>query len=391
MSQKIVELTRIAGDAKFYIFHDGKRVLRAHFIATAPVRGFEKLAIGKHPLLLIEAAMRVCGICHAAHGIACSEALEHALGLAPPFAGRLLREAIGLLNRIQSHLFVIALVLGDMFKKKELQRELLLKIVQNLEKINRILTRLGGAPTHPPYLTIGGVLRPPTPQVIKFAKDNLATVLNDFQKIKDLHFDEDKWSERIEKLAEVKLSPKFLASHPFYGDRYNVNPTQVKVFTYDEYRPDAKEIGKESSACIAKYGNNFIEVGPRARLVVYRDFNDYRLIGVHLARILEVELCLERTLEILDIIDIHESIRAPELTLHEGKGVGVYEAPRGTLFHFVELDSMGRVKNFKVVVPTMFNIPIIEKAAEKLPPDLAPLVARIYDPCIPCATHFIKV
>jgi len=391
MESKINSLVRIAGEAKFVIFHDGEKVLKAHFIATAPVRGFEKLAIGKHPFLLIEAAMRICGVCHAAHGICCCEALEHALGLAPPFTGRLLREAIGLLNRVQSHLFVIALILKDVFEGKELQKELLIKTIQNLEKVNRVLTRLGGAPTHPPYLTIGGVLRPPTPQVIKFMKDNLTAVLSDFQKIKELHFDEDKWSEKVKRLAEVKLTPKFLASHPFYGDRYNVNPTQVKVLVYDEYRPDAKEIGKESSACIAKYGNDFVEVGPRARLVVYRDFNDYRLIGVHLARILEVELCLERTLEIIDTLDIKEPVRAPELTFHEGKGVGVYEAPRGTLFHFIELDSMGRVKNFKVVVPTMFNIPIIEKAAEQLPPDLAPLVARIYDPCIPCATHFIRV
>ena len=65
-------LVRIAGDAKLVVYHDGKNVIRAYFLATAPVRGFERLVIGKHPFFLIEAVMRICGVCHTAHAICSS-------------------------------------------------------------------------------------------------------------------------------------------------------------------------------------------------------------------------------------------------------------------------------------------------------------------------------
>jgi len=66
-----------------------------------------------NPVFVINAAMRICGICHATHGIASSEAFEDAMGIMSPYNGLLLREVIELVNRIQSHILHLILMLPD--------------------------------------------------------------------------------------------------------------------------------------------------------------------------------------------------------------------------------------------------------------------------------------
>ena len=57
------DMVRIAGEAKLVIMHDGGVVEKAFFIPNASVRGFERLVRGKNPLFVVEAVMRICGLC----------------------------------------------------------------------------------------------------------------------------------------------------------------------------------------------------------------------------------------------------------------------------------------------------------------------------------------
>ena len=104
--------------------------------------------------------MRICGLCHTAHGIAAVEAFEDVLGISPPANGRLLREILGLLNRVQSHLIHLILITPDIIRKEYLE-DLLIEEIKLLNKINDIITRIGGSPTHPPYIVIGGFGKTP--------------------------------------------------------------------------------------------------------------------------------------------------------------------------------------------------------------------------------------
>jgi len=88
--------------------------------------------------------------------------------------------------------------------------------------------------------------------------------------------------------------------------------------------------------------------------------------------------------EILRQIEIGEPFRTEGFMVRKGEGVGVYEAPRGTLIHKVQVDEEGRVETYRIIVPTMFNIPLMEKTGNEFG-------IRLFDPCIPCATHCIEV
>ncbi len=388
---KGIQLERIGGDADFIVLHKDGVIRDAYFVSRAPIRGFEKLMIGKNPIFAVEASMRICGICHSAHGIAAAEAIEDALGIAPPPNGIMLREMIGLLNRIQSHLVHLIFIVRDLLKEK-LVWDVTLEGIRLLGDVSLLLSRFGGAPTHPPYIVIGGVQCLPKEKHLEESKKKIKSVIERLLKIKDIMFDEDNWSEKAEILSGIKHEHDFMASHIYYGDRYNIDTEAIIVRNYVEYRGDnVPESAKKTTSCIALYKGRPVEVGPRARLTLYGIFSDNSLLGIQKARILETIMAAERVYEILQDIDVTEPSKTVTLVLRRGKGVGVYEAPRGTLVHYVEINREGRIARHRIVVPTMFNIPIIEKLSVGLPVEVADVVPRLYDPCIPCSTHKIEV
>ena len=386
----ITSFERICGEAKYVVIHDGKKVIDAFFISRSPLRGFEKLVTGKSPIFALEAVMRICGICHSAHGIAAAEAFEDALGIAPPANGRILREVIGLINRVQSHLLHLALVLPDLVKES-VAGKVMIKVLGMLNTISEVLTRVGGAPTHPPYIVIGGVLKTPTEASLRECIEKSKSVLKEFQGIMGHLSDENSRNERVGALENIEWSPGFLASHLFYGDRYNIDVDDIALVRYESYRDEAPEDLKLSTSLIALYKGKPVEVGPRARLAIYKDFNNTSVLGIQLARLGEIELALRRVIDLLEQVNVNSPSRTYVTVFRRGRGVEVYEAPRGVLVHSVELDSDGRVASYRIITPTNFNIPVMEACAKDVPLHLAEVIPRIYDPCIPCATHLVRV
>jgi len=389
------DLERIGGEAKIVAYHDGERVVDAFFVTTAPVRGFEKLVLGKSPLFVIEAVMRICGICHAAHAIAAVEAFEDALGIAPPANGRILREAIGLINRVQSHILHLMLMLPDLVPREHLKKAVI-DVVGLLNRVNDVMMRIGGAPTHPPNIAIGGVAREIPESSLNEALRTLQEVYKVWKGVREFVESMQCESPRAELLRKIEApSVEFIASHLFYGDRYNIRVDAVKVVRYEEYRKSFTERVPENhistTSLVALYNDRVVEAGPRARLRTYREFGDNTLMGIQLARMSEVDLALFRISELLEQVTPSGPVRTMSVTFRRGRGVGVYEAPRGTLIHRVELDDEGRVKEYKIIVPTMFNIPVIERTLKGVPVEIADVVPRIYDPCIPCSTHLVRV
>ena len=91
-----------------------------------------------------------------------------------------------------------------------------------------------------------------------------------------------------------------------------------------------------------------------------------------------------------------------QLKLKAGEGAGASEAPRGLLYHRYRIDDRGRVQFAKIVPPTAQNLPRIEEDLLALVPQIVALpheqatltaehLVRSYDPCISCATHFLKL
>ncbi len=395
-AEKVVidkELQRVGGESKIIAYAADGKVVEAYFISLAPIRGFERIAIGKSPVFAINAAMRICGICHISHGIACASAVEDALGITPPVNGRIIREILGLLNRIQSHILHLALMTPDTLSSKEDVDKLLIKEINMLNRISDLLAKIGGAPTHPPNIVIGGVEKVPDQTQIS----QLCKYINDvavlYEEIYDTLMDESKWSQIPYVLMEKKINGiDYLATHLFYGDRYSIDPSKIETLRYDRWRKGSiPDEAKNNTTLVSLYNGREVEAGPRARLALFKGFNDNSIWGLQVARFKEIKMCIERISDLLNSIEPNKPGRLPKVFFGEGSGVGVYEAPRGTLVHWVKMGVDGRIISYRIVVPTMFNVPLIEKAAKGFPAKWIEVIPRIYDPCIPCTTHIIKV
>jgi Ni,Fe-hydrogenase I large subunit len=173
-----------------------------------------------------------------------------------------------------------------------------------------------------------------------------------------------------------------------------------------------------------RYNGSVVEVGPLARLLVAhhsgshpalsRLINEvlpglnqsmgalFSVMGRHLARALECKLIADRCEAWLDQLEPGQSVVAPPYRIPEaGRGVGLVEAPRGALGHWVEIS--GRtLQKYDCIVPTTWNCSprddrgragALEKALVGIPlqDDKSPIEAlRIihsYDPCLACAVH----
>ncbi len=389
-----IELPRIAGEAEFVAISEEGRIIKAFFIPVAPIRGFEKLVRGKNPLFVIEAVKRICGFCHSSHGIASAEAFEEALGIYPPKDGFLLREAIGLLNRVQSHLAHLALITPD-FIPKDKAFTFVLDVLRLLEQVNAALTRVGGAPTHPPNIVIGGVSKPPTQSNLTATANGLKNTLVKVNELLQVIMDEDKWAGKARALKERKFTKTLLATHLTYGDKYALDLSKVRLVRYAEVHaedPEAPEhLIKKATTLVASYGGEYVEVGPRARMSKFRGFNGSSLADIQLARLAEIPIALERVLNLLSEVNVKAPTRVEAVIYRQGEGVGVYEAPRGTLIHRVKLGKDGRVESYSIIVPTEFLVPLIEEAAVGVPEEAVDAVPRVFDPCVPCTTHVLRL
>jgi coenzyme F420-reducing hydrogenase alpha subunit len=120
-----------------------------------------------------------------------------------------------------------------------------------------------------------------------------------------------------------------------------------------------------------------------------------------LARGIEVVNVLD---EALSIIEGYEPPEHPAVAyeVRAGIGYGCTEAPRGILYHRYKIDDQGLIEDAKIVPPTSQNQLSIEEDLFDLAPTLAELphdeatwmaeqAVRNYDPCISCATHFLKL
>jgi coenzyme F420-reducing hydrogenase alpha subunit len=121
----------------------------------------------------------------------------------------------------------------------------------------------------------------------------------------------------------------------------------------------------------------------------------------NLAQAIEILHCIDHSVQILEEVEFKEESQ-PKYDIHGGRGVGVIEAPRGTLYHMVELNDQGRVRHANFVIPTAQNqikmeedmkvlIPqILDRSKHEIEHELEKVV-RAYDPCMSCASHFLRV
>lgn len=441
---KVVEVsptTRHEGHTKLVLkVNDDGIIERGDWLSITPVRGIEKLAIGKTMHQAPKISSRVCGICPIAHTLAGIEAMEGSIGCEIPDDAYLLRVILQCANRLHSHALHNILTLPDMylpgtdvhinpFTSEEPVRSVALRI-QKLREIGQTIGEIvGGEPIHPSNPRIGGMYKNISPRakakcydLLKEGKDLarehmefMITVLKDWDARPTASVAAGYEVEKTEKFGfhdqgYMAVDPLYASTNldaepKWYPERWTeVRPWDwymgEQEITLDDPNypnhattPAGGKAWPQMEACTAvpMYDGAPVEVGPRARLAIFRNYDRKGAMGLQIARQMEYMDCFYSAFEALDALDTSGSVIADEIPQGDGSlGWAANEAPRGADVHLAKVKD-GRVQWYSLLVPTTWNFPVCSRALEGAPWQLAEVIVRAYDPCVSCATHMMVV
>jgi F420-non-reducing hydrogenase large subunit len=444
----ITPTTRIEGHGKVTIWLDEfGDVSDAHFHAME-IRGFEQFLLGMESDRLPFIISRICGVCSTAHIMASVKAIEDGYQVEIPEVARKIRELLLMAQVITNHSLVFFfLTLPDFwFEEGESpQRRNLFQIMREELEIGkkalslkmfgtRLLSAVGGRHIHIVSVIPGGVIRPLTEsqrtELLKEAKSAVDLAQEALALGKKLF--EERWKDfrRIAVLKTNYMSLTDNANLSFYDGKVRVKDAKgntIAEFPPREYIDNVDEKAFEWTyakfAYLKKQGwpQGIMRVSSTARMNVidnidtplarqeFLEFKETYGTPAHetllfdLARLIELLYACEKAEELLADRTVTESKVRLTLTPREASGIGVVEAPRGTLMHRYSLDRHGKLKDIRLVIPTQVNNAAInmsvKSAAEQFirKAEIRPgllnkieMVVRAYDPCIKCASRTVE-
>lgn len=457
----IEPVTRLEGHAKIEIFlNDDGNVERA-FFQVVELRGFEKFCEGRLAEEMPKITTMICGVCPTAHHMASTKALDALFDVEPPIAAKKLRELMYSTFMVEDHLLHFFFLGGPDFivgPQAEAPMRNILGVISkvgsenatrliNLRKQCReILELIGGKPIHPVCGLPGGMSKFITEDdrknIVDVAKESIEFsqfVLQAFNDIVlankdyvdlitgDIYYHKTYYMGMVDKDNKVNfydgdirvVDPDGNEVAKFHGSQYlDYIEEHVEPWSYIKF-PYLKQIGWKGFVDGKESG--IYRVAPLARLNVADGMATplaqehyekmYQVLGskpahntlaYHWARLIETLYAAERMLELSSDEDItsREVLNIP--TKLPKEGVGVIEAPRGTLIHHYKTDEKGVLSGVNLVVATLNNSAAIcmsvENAAKKVIKNgnvdegllnMVEMAFRAYDPCFGCATHSI--
>lgn len=440
-------ISRLEGHGKVTLhLNSNGEVDQARFHITQ-FRGFEKFCQGRPFEEMPIITQRICGICPVSHQLASAKACDAILGIDIPETAKLLRQLIHMGQFIQSHaLHFFHLASPDLLLGWDSDPALrnvkgvvnrfpdLAKKGIRLRKFGQeIIHALGGKKIHPAFAVPGGVIN----SLLPIHRDALLAGVKEAHETARTALDIIKgWLDK--NLDQVKIFANFTSlyaglvdknGHPDYyegrlrivdsersivnefdpADYLNFIGEQVEPWSYMKF-PFYKPLG---------YPGGSYRVGPLGRLnaasgmgtpQAREEWDHFRKnygnkmgggsLLYHYARLIELLNCLEKAQALLT----HDKICGNEIRITADpvneEGVGVIEAPRGTLIHHYGVDSYGVIKQVNLIVATGHNNIAMNRSIELVAKEYIHKgqvregllnrvegAIRCYDPCLSCATH----
>jgi NAD-reducing hydrogenase large subunit len=451
VAQKITiePVTRIEGHAKVTInLNEDGKVEHAYFHVNE-FRGFEKFCEGRMIFEMPSITPRICGICPVSHHLASAKAGDIVMGCPPPRTASLLRELTHMGQIIQSHgmhFFELAgpdLILGfdadpairNVVGLIQADAGLALKAVALRKYGQEIIHKVAGRRIHPNFAIPGGVNKALTAEerdeILKDIDEMIAITQVGLKIFKD-------WAavnqEDINKFAVFPSGYMGLVTPEnslelYQGDIRLVGSDgkQLEKFDSNDYLDVIAEHVEDWSYLKFPYYKKMgypagvYRVGPLGRLNAvdkidtplanaefkeYRAMNDWKPIEntlhFHYARLIETLFAIEKVKVLLDDPDI---LGKDIMNTHhhfKGEGVGVIEAPRGTLLHHYIVKESGQVEKVNLIVSTGHNNWAMSEAVDSVAktyitgPDIregllnrVEAAIRAHDPCLSCSTHAV--
>ncbi len=447
---KIDPITRVEGHGRVTIqLDDDGKVANARF-HVVEFRGFEKFCEGRHFTEMPTLTERICGICPVSHHLAAAKAIDAICDVQPTPTAKMLRELMHMGQMIQSHalsffhLSAPDLLLG--FDRNPAERNIFGIIADDPETARKgirlrkfgqeVIAGVGGRKIHPDVCVPGGMNRALSTEDrdrllagLDEAKDAtrlaIRILLDYFEKNEafvrafasfpsnymGLVTPEGKL-EHYDGLLRM-VSPEGEQLEDFYdpNDYLSLIAEATEDWSYLKF-PFYRAQGYEAGA---------YRVGPLARLNICdsagtpeadKELETFRAIAngkpvegslyYHYARLIEIMFGLERSEELLNHPEICGDDLIAETFGIVPEGVGVIEAPRGTLFHHYVVDDRGSIERVNLIVASGQNNNAMNRSvcdvakahvdgktlAEPMLNKVEAAV-RCYDPCLSCSTHAI--
>jgi coenzyme F420-reducing hydrogenase alpha subunit len=414
-------LARVEGEGALYVrVRDGK-VVDAQLNIFEPPRFFEAFLRGRTFDEVPDITARICGICPVAYQTSACRALEDACGVEVDGPIRDLRRLIYCGEWIESHALHVFMLHAPDFLGYESaiamardHAEIVEQALQIKKTGNELIALIGGREIHPINVRVGGFFRVPARRELEPMRERLL-------RARELAYEAVTWTGGLDfpdferDVELVSLSEP--GEYPIDRGRLvsnmglDIAPSEFTEYVVEEHVEHSnalharlRERGAYLAGPMARYELNSEILSPLAREaargagLTETSRNPFRSITV---RAVEILYALD---EAVRIIDRYEQPDRPafEVEPRAGTGHGWTEAPRGVLYHRYELDDEGRILDAKIVPPTSQNQKSIEE-------DLFGLVSQMidspeeelrlrceqairnYDPCISCATHFLRI
>jgi len=448
-------VTRIEGHSKITIqLDDHGEVADAQFHVTQ-FRGFEKFCEGRPFTEMPSLTARTCGICPVSHLMASAKACDALLAVEIPPTAANLRRIMNLAQLVQSHaLSFFHLSSPDLLfgMDSDPAKRNILGVVEAhpslakdgiaLRKFGQeIIAMLGGKRIHPAWAVPGGVSEPLSPEkrekilaMIPEALTLIGRTLSWFKDVLEQFRDEIRIFGNFPSMFMALVTPEHETEHNALLEHYdgklrfvdasgNIVLDQLDPARYQDYISESVEPSSYLKSPYFKskgYPDGIYRVGPLARLNVIdrcgtpkadQEWTEFRALrrGVilssfhqHYARLVEILYGIERIEQILNEPDILSKHVRAFAKPNKFEGIGVAEAPRGTLIHHYKIDENGLIKWVNLIIATGHNNLAMNRSVRQVAQhyvkssrlqegmlNRVEAVIRCFDPCLSCSTHAI--
>ncbi|MBD3258567.1 Ni/Fe hydrogenase subunit alpha [candidate division GN15 bacterium] len=449
MSRKITisPVTRIEGHAKITLQLDDDGVIDQAQMHVTQFRGFEKFCEGRPFYEMPSLMARTCGICPVSHLIAGAKACDDLLAVQIPHTAKMLRRLMNCAQILQSHaLNFFYLSLPDLYfgmdappekrniialakEKPELARDGI-----KLRSIGQeIIASLGGKRIHPSWVVPGGVNEPLSESHRDEILNRLPEAFKIVQKaINWFHSVRDNFKPEIKTFGNFPSHYLGLVDDSGNLEHYdgklrlvdasgNIVVDKYDTLKYQELIAEASEPWSYVKFPYFRdlgYPKGMYRVGPLARLNVsdecgtwkadeelekFREGQDGPVASsfhYHWARLIEMMFTVERMEHILNDKDILSKHVRAYAEPNSFEGIGVSEAPRGTLMHHYKIDEHGLITWANLIIATGHNNLAINRGIKQVAQSFVEgteisdgalnrveAIVRAFDPCLSCASH----
>ncbi len=449
MSKTIVidPVTRIEGHAKISIFLDDNGQVDDARFHVVEYRGFEKFCEGRPMWEMAGITARICGICPVSHLLASAKTGDKILAVEIPIAAEKLRRLMNVAQFTQSHalsFFHLSspdFLLGwdsdpakrNVFGLIENDPELAKSGIRLRQFGQTIIELLGAKKIHAAWSVPGGVRSPLSEEGQQWIKERLPeayetanNALSLFKGLLDKFETEVKTFGDFPSLFMGLVGEEGLWEHyggdiRFTDSEGNIVANNLKEEDYQDFIGESVEKWSYLKFPYYKplgYPQGIYRVGPLARLNIcsgfgtekadkeLKEFRD-RAGGIatssffyHYARLVEIIGCLERIEKLVNDPDILSNKTRAKAGINNLEGIGVSEAPRGTLFHHYNVDENGLIKKVNLIIATGNNNLAMNQTVAQIAKHYVDGNAmtegmlnrveagiRCYDPCLSCSTH----